>query len=295
MEATEMCHHWECRRKEEFCKWRDAQRKKQVGRGALYKEELAGPRSPGSLALAWVCSDFKGWRTKKTKTGPLHSSEKHSEPSVWISQAKISDRRANFQSFKVIKNTAHPSLSASRHRHIGATVHHGDQHGHAACPFAAFGDGGVPPVSGYSLCLQGRAPRAPPPLRTVWHHWGGGGGLLQSGGGPGPEVVLADRGEPEEEHQMSPFIIWARARWIRLGCSRSGDQRTPSLSWMQTDEAVPDSKNWACVDLTEEKHSWLTNCGRLVEQKDAGFICNFSLFCILCFSVIGNIQVFVFF
>lgn len=154
--------------------------------------------------------------------------------------------------FKVIKNTAYPSLSASRHPHIGATVHHGDQHGHAACPFAASGDGGVPPVSGYSLCLQGRAPRAPPPLRTVWHHWGGGGGLLQSGGGPGPEVVLADRGEPEEEHQMSPFIIWARARWIRLGCSQSGDRRTPSLSWMQTDEAVPDSKRWACVDLTEE-------------------------------------------
>lgn len=100
MEATEMCHHWECRRKEEFCKWRDAQRKKQVGRGALYKEELAGPRSPGSLALAWVCSDFKGWRTKKTKTGPLHSSEKHSEPSVWISQAKISEE----QIFNLLKS-----------------------------------------------------------------------------------------------------------------------------------------------------------------------------------------------
>lgn len=52
MEATEMCHHWGSRRKEEFCKWRDAQRKRQVGRRAVYKEELASPQSPGSLTLA---------------------------------------------------------------------------------------------------------------------------------------------------------------------------------------------------------------------------------------------------
>lgn len=172
-------------------------------------------------------------------------------PAFGSAKQKNLRRTSKFSIFKVIKNTAYPSLSASHHPHIGATVHHGDQHGHPACPFAAAGDGGVPPVSGYSLCLQGRAPGAPPPLRTVWHHWGGGGGLLQSGGGPGPEVVLADRGEPEEEHQMSPFIIWARARWIRLGRSQSGDQRTPSLSWMQTDDAVPDSKSWARLALTE--------------------------------------------
>lgn len=94
------------------------------------------------------------------------------------------------------------SLSPAPHPHIWATVHHGDQHGHAPCPSAAFGDGGVPPVSGHSLCLQGRTTRAPPPLRTVWHHRGGGGGLLHPGGGPSPALLPADRGEPEEEHQM---------------------------------------------------------------------------------------------
>ena len=95
------------------------------------------------------------------------------------------------------------SSSPARPHHIWATVHHGDQHGHAPRPSAAFGDGGVPPVSGHSVRLQGRTTRAPPPLRTVWHHRGGGGGLLHPGGGPSPAVLLADRGEPEEEHQMS--------------------------------------------------------------------------------------------
>lgn len=46
MEAAEMCHHWECRRGEEFCVWRDAQRKNRVGCRDVYKEELAGAQSP---------------------------------------------------------------------------------------------------------------------------------------------------------------------------------------------------------------------------------------------------------
>lgn len=46
MEAAEMCHHWRCRRGEEFCVWRDAQRKKWVGCRDVYKEELAGAQSP---------------------------------------------------------------------------------------------------------------------------------------------------------------------------------------------------------------------------------------------------------
>lgn len=231
MEATEMCHHWGCRRKEEFCQWRDAQRKKQVGRRAVYKEELAGPQSPGSLSITGVRSQFKGWRTGKSQQGSLPSSAKRSEPSIWIIWAEILDAAVQISNFKAIY-TRPPLLSASRHPHICATVHHGDQHGHAACPFAAFGDGGVPPVSGCSVCLQGRPARAPPPLRPVWHHrgGGGGGGLHQSGGGPGPEVVLADRGEPEEEHQMSPFIT---GEW-----DLSEDQ---PMSWTQTDEADPGS------------------------------------------------------
>lgn len=198
-----------------------------MGRRAAYKEELAGPQSPGSLRLAGVRSEFKGWRTGKSQKGALPSSAKHSEPSIWISWAGILDTAVQISNIKLIYIRP-PLHSASHHPHNCATVHHGDQHGHAACPFAAFGDGGVPPLSGYSLCLQGWPTRAPPPLRPVWHHRGGGGGgrLLQSGGGPGPEVVLADRGEPEEEYQMSPFII---GEW-----HLSEDQ---PMSWTQTDEA----------------------------------------------------------
>lgn len=227
MEATEMCHHWGCRRKEEFRWWRDAQRKKQVGRRAVYKEELAGPQSPGSLTLAGDRFEFTGWRTGKSQKGSLPSSAEHPEPSIWIGSAEISDTAVHISNFRVIY-TRPPLHSASHQPPIGATVLHGDQHGHAACPFAAFGDGGVPPVSGYSLRLQGRPARAPPPLRPVWHHrGGGGGGLLQPGGGPGPEVVLADRGEPEEEHQMSPLLIY---KW-----HLSEDQP-------RSDEANPDSQ-----------------------------------------------------
>lgn len=40
-----MCHHWGCRRGEEFCAWRDAQRKKRVGRRDVYKEHLTGAQS----------------------------------------------------------------------------------------------------------------------------------------------------------------------------------------------------------------------------------------------------------
>lgn len=43
MEAAEMCHHWQCRRGEELCVWRDAQRKKRVGCRDVYKEELSPP------------------------------------------------------------------------------------------------------------------------------------------------------------------------------------------------------------------------------------------------------------
>lgn len=238
MEATEMCHQWECRRKEEFCKWRDAQRK-WVVEPYIKRSSLVLRVQTRSRSL-WFQrqKDQKGQNRVSTIISKAFRTQHLDQL-----RENLGDGRAAFQFLK---------SSASLHPHICATVHHGDQHGHAACPFATFGDGGVPPVSGHSLRLQGRATRAPPPLRTVWHHrGGGGGGLLQSGGGPSPEVVLADRGEPEEEHQMSPFVIWARVRWIRLGCIQSGDQQTPSLSWMQTDEAVPDSKSW-CMDLTEE-------------------------------------------
>lgn len=179
-----------------------------------------------SDSLALAC-----WRTGKSQKGSLPASTKHSEPSIWISRAGILDTAVQISNFNILFLRP-PLHSASQRPHICATVHHGDQHGQAACPFAAFGDGGVPPVSGYSLCLQGRATGAPPPLRPVRHHrGGGGGGLLQSGGGPGPEVVLADRGEPEEEHQMSPFII---AEWHLC-------EEQP-MSWTQTDEADPDSQ-----------------------------------------------------
>lgn len=39
MEAAEMCHRWRCRRREELCAWRDAQRKERVGCRDVYKEE----------------------------------------------------------------------------------------------------------------------------------------------------------------------------------------------------------------------------------------------------------------
>lgn len=51
MEAAEMCHRWRCRRGEEFCVWRDAQRKKWVGCRDVYKEELAG------CSESTACSD----------------------------------------------------------------------------------------------------------------------------------------------------------------------------------------------------------------------------------------------
>lgn len=175
-----------------------------MGRRAVYKEERAGLHSPGSLRLVDVCSDFRSGRAGKRQEGsPVIGKTFGTQCPDQLS----GDLGRSSPEVVYIRRPLH---SASNHPHICATVHHGDQRGRAACPFAAFGDGGVPPVSGSSLCLQGRPTGAPPPLRPVWHHrggGGGGGGLLQSGGGAGPPVVLADRGEPEEEHQVSPFII----------------------------------------------------------------------------------------
>lgn len=130
---------------------------------------------------------------------------------------------------RALLSTAHPP-------HIWATIHHGDQHGQAPCPSAAFGDGGVPPVSVHSLCLQGWTTWTPPPLRTVWHHRGGGGGLLHSGGGPSPALLPADRGEPEEEHQMSSSReawLW-HVRPIWLPYNQFRDQQMSTLLRMLT-------------------------------------------------------------
>lgn len=56
MEAAEVCHRWRCRRREEFCVWRDAQRKKRVGCRDVYKEELTVLRVHSSLRHTY--SDF---------------------------------------------------------------------------------------------------------------------------------------------------------------------------------------------------------------------------------------------
>lgn len=53
MEAAEVCHRWRCRRREEFCVWRDAQRKKRVGCRDVYKEELTVLRVHSSLRLSY--------------------------------------------------------------------------------------------------------------------------------------------------------------------------------------------------------------------------------------------------
>lgn len=236
MEAAEMCHHWECRRREELCVWRDAQRKKRVGCRDVYKEELSGAQSTArsDTHTDSVISERRAdW--KRSKPGSLKSSLIKQNPQDWILNSSHwlsivfhiflliffifciiysktcgdswSDTPESLtkgcKSYILRHIYSRASLSTDHHPHIWATVHHGDQHGHAPCPSAAFGDGGVPPVSGHSLCLQGWTTWAPPPLRTVWHHWGGGGGLLHPGGGPSPALLPADRGEPEEEHQMS--------------------------------------------------------------------------------------------
>lgn len=278
MEATEMCHHWKCRRKEEFCKWRDAQRKKQVGRRAVYKGARWSSESRLSLdSLAFT---------------PISKAE-----GLGRAEQDLCDRRRTIRKpacgsaeeapydFKVVCIRPDSSLSAPR-PHVCATVHHGDQHGHPACPFAASGDGGVPPVSGYGLCLQGRATRAPPPLRAVRHHRRGGGRLLQAGGGPGPEVVLADGGEPEEEHQMRPFIIWARGR---------GHQTWPQPVW-GTVHAVVEADRWSRQRKLSVRGSggrndpwlWLTDW---MNRKALLSIIRSFFFFLICFSVISNIQV----
>lgn len=53
MEAAEVCHRWRCRRREEFCVWRDAQRKKRVGCRDVYKEERTVLRVHSSLRLTY--------------------------------------------------------------------------------------------------------------------------------------------------------------------------------------------------------------------------------------------------
>lgn len=53
MEAAEMCHHRECRRGEELCVWRDAQRKRRVGCRDVYKGGPSGAQSP-RLAQTWT-------------------------------------------------------------------------------------------------------------------------------------------------------------------------------------------------------------------------------------------------
>lgn len=57
MEAAEMCHRWECRRREELCVWRDAQRKKRVGCRDVYKGELRGAQSTARSDSHTLC-DF---------------------------------------------------------------------------------------------------------------------------------------------------------------------------------------------------------------------------------------------
>lgn len=179
----------------------------------IYEEELSGDHSP-LLAQTQTHTLIPLKSFRERETGSLkHRSSSRATGTEY--QTAFTDLDLCFCVFLSLFGTADQlsvilnpyssrgSLPPAPRSHIWATVDHGDQPGHAPCPSAAFGDGGVPPVTSHSLRLQGRTTRAPPPLRTVWHHRGGGGGLLHPGGGPGPAILLADRGELEEEHQMS--------------------------------------------------------------------------------------------